>query len=584
MKPIRSFFLTIILSVLTLQLSVSQVSVGNVLPGQVDYTAFDLRQPEKIKISGQNGIYADDWRVIIYYGWIINTQTRKVVWHQIDKMSQMRELDYGEFQVEEELSLDKGSYELYFTGAYAPMNNYWNNQGFFNYFFADKGKGDITSKLPGTFYSRSRVKFRPSLNEVLGLSIKGQNVVSSNIDQLFSSKVSDAIVSITKPNHNSNIKNGFSLSASTSLNIYALGEGRKDEQFDYAWIYDVDKYNRVWEMDYRNTDFAGGADKNLKVSESITLPAGNYIVNYVSDDSHGYDDWNSMPPDDPQFYGITIWAKSDQDKRNVIPFKKSEEVKPVLAINQVGDREFIAQGLKVKAPLEIRLLCLGEFTSEMADGGWIINASNRNVVWDMNDAVLQHAGGASKNKMFDGKIKLDKGDYIVYYTTDDSHSYRDWNSGPPHEQDYWGITLWATKSEDLSKVELFSPEKFKSDKVIAEILQVRDDQYLNESFELKADSKLRIIAIGEGSDGDLFDYGWIKNNDTGKIVWEMTYRTTEHAGGAQKNRMFNDVIMLPKGSYNLYFETDDSHSYRDWNASPPREPEMYGISVQLEDN
>jgi len=36
---------------------------------------------------------------------------------------------------------------------------------------------------------------------------------------------------------------------------------------------------------------------------------------------------------------------------------------------------------------------------------------------------------------------------------------------------------------------------------------------------------------------------------------------------------------LPKGSYTLFYETDDSHSYRNWNDDPPRDPEMYGITI-----
>ena len=40
----------------------------------------------------------------------------------------------------------------------------------------------------------------------------------------------------------------------------------------------------------------------------------------------------------------------------------------------------------------------------------------------------------------------------------------------------------------------------------------------------------------------------------------MSYRRTEHAGGAGKNRKINEVITLPKGSYALYYETDSSHS------------------------
>ena len=68
------------------------------------------------------------------------------------------------------------------------------------------------------------------------------------------------------------------------------------------------------------------------------------------------------------------------------------------------------------------------------------------------------------------------------------------------------------------------------------------------------------------------DYAWIEEAGTGRVVWEMTYRMTEHAGGAKKNRMFNDTIRLDKGEYVVYYETDGSHSYEDWNASPPTGP------------
>jgi hypothetical protein len=43
---------------------------------------------------------------------------------------------------------------------------------------------------------------------------------------------------------------------------------------------------------------------------------------------------------------------------------------------------------------------------------------------------------------------------------------------------------------------------------------------------------VRIYALGESSGRDLADYGWIEDVKTGKRVWEMTYRTTEPAGGA----------------------------------------------------
>ena len=423
------------------------------------------------------------------------------------------------------------------------------------------------------------------MQEGMGITVSASGLTKTSVASVMEKKLAGAVVSILKPDNNDNVKKGFSLSAPATLRIYAIGEGRKDETYDYAWIHDINKHKRVWVMDYGNTDFAGGAEKNMVVNEKLTLPAGDYLVSYATDDSHAYNEWNSLPPHDPQFSGITIWPDTEADKKNIIAFRAPEETKPVLELTKVSNDEYVSKGLTVKSAAEFRVLCLGESTGdEMADYGWIMNAATREVIWDMSRERREHAGGAKKNKMVDATIRLEKGDYIVYYATDDSHSYGDWNSGPPHEQDYYGITLWATRKEDMVKVAQFEPGAYKNDKVLVEILRVRDDEQLTETFTLDKDTNLRIFAVGEGVDGDMVDYGWIKNTDTGKVVWEMTYRNTESAGGANKNRMFNDTIILPKGSYKVYYETDGSHSYRDWNATPPRDPERYGISLMKEIN
>ena len=101
-----------------------------------------------------------------------------------------------------------------------------------------------------------------------------------------------AVVSIIRVGDDEEIEKGFSLKAPTKLRIYALGEGRKREIFDYAWIYNAKTREKVWEMDNWDADYAGGGRKNLLFDEEIELPAGSYLVDYVSDDSHSFYDWN----------------------------------------------------------------------------------------------------------------------------------------------------------------------------------------------------------------------------------------------------------------------------------------------------
>jgi hypothetical protein len=107
---------------------------------------------------------------------------------------------------------------------------------------------------------------------------------------------------------------------------------------------------------------------------------------------------------------------------------------------------------------------------------------------------------------------------------------------------------------------------------------MRDDEDASTALRLTVETRVRVLAIGEGRGGDMFDYGWIEDAD-GRTVWKMKYDETEPAGGSEKNRVFDGVITLPAGNYVLRYRSDGSHSYDDWNADPPDDPESWGISV-----
>ena len=63
---------------------------------------------------------------------------------------------------------------------------------------------------------------------------------------------------------------------------------------------------RVWEMSMDKAQFAGGARKNRRQVETVTLPAGDYEATFVTDDSHSPADWNAAPPCDPLRYGLIL--------------------------------------------------------------------------------------------------------------------------------------------------------------------------------------------------------------------------------------------------------------------------------------
>jgi hypothetical protein len=143
----------------------------------------------------------------------------------------------------------------------------------------------------------------------------------------------------------------------------------------------------------------------------------------------------------------------------------------------------------------------------------------------------------------------------------------------------WGITLMGVNGFKKGNIAEYKEEW--DGNVLVRLTGVRDDEYVSEGFTLDKETKVHVLALGEGVDGRMYDYGWIEDANTGRVVWEMTYRKTSHAGGAKKNRMFNDTILLKKGTYKVYYETDGSHSFHDWNAARPYEPENWGIAVRV---
>jgi hypothetical protein len=104
---------------------------------------------------------------------------------------------------------------------------------------------------------------------------------------------------------------GFHLDERMQVTIYCLGEfAGGDGMADGGWLLDAATRKRVWALGPGNFKHAGGAPKNKLARETITLPAGDYLVYYSCDGSHSAGAWNAPPPYDPDFWGITIWAAS----------------------------------------------------------------------------------------------------------------------------------------------------------------------------------------------------------------------------------------------------------------------------------
>jgi len=500
------------------------------------------------------------------YAWIIDSRTRDLVWRMTpnNTESDWWGAKYNR-KFEGNVHLEKGDYELYYS-AFRPVylaaeDGYFSLRRLWDKVWGDDDWWDENSdKWYVTVGNVDKVFEEEAVK-------KYQNAVKRS-----------AIINMTNIGNSQNINMGISLKRPIKVKIYAIGEGWDDEMFDFAYIVDADSRERIWEMKERDTKHAGGALKNRMIRKEMDLKAGDYLIYYQSDDSHSFEDWNSNPPYDPYFWGITIEGTGDNFDRSSIYKYEEHQGDIIVKLDHLGDYEEVFDGFTLEKSLNVRIYAIGEGRDgEMFDYGWIQDAKSGDLVWEMRYKDTEHAGGGSKNRRFDNVVNLAKGSYLAYFRTDDSHSYKDWNTTKPLDPEGWGMKIYTIKEGDEKFVKKYDPDDNKN--ILVQIDRVGDDEQREKQITINQDMNVRVYALGEGDRDEMYDYGWIEDYNTGRTVWRMQYRDTRSAGGASKNRLFDGMIHLKKGKYVIHYVTDDSHSYGDWNSDPPRDQKSWGITI-----
>jgi hypothetical protein len=549
------------------------VKIDHIRPDRVMTAGFELKSGGEFNIKGVGllGLHSDDFSA---YAWLLDSATRKPVWI-MERQNTDRKGRRGLRQADEKINLKPGKYELYY---YAGTNwtgeiNISGNQVF--QFLGDLFNGDL---------QRDIEDYIDDLNIAVYPPFEGYRDYSTfTPDGL----IPNALIQFSKVGNSSYLQQGFKLDKPTTIHLYGLCEfpsGYKSP-IDFAWIMNADTQEKVWEMDRWNTDPAGGGRKNRVADADINLERGSYVLVYVTDDSHSYDKFNVMPPYDPLDWGVAILPTAHFDKSAFSLFTPKGRGDALISMTRVGNNESIARAFKLDNDISLHIFCLGEWNGDFADYGWIENASTSKTVWEMSYRNTENAGGASKNRKFDSNVTLPAGTYIAHYTTDDSHSYNDWNDSPPYEAENWGLSIYPGMNFDKSRFHLIDEDQLqKNSNNLVKMTALGDNVRRRAKFTLDRQSKIHVYAVGEGDADEMFDFGWIVNDKTGKTIWEMTWRNTEPAGGAMKNRMFDDSIILDAGTYEVNFVTDGSHSFNDWNSAKPRDPSSWGITVSLDKN
>ena len=523
-----------------------------------------VKQPVEIEIHAQGAVERKSGDPLAS-AWILEAVSRDVVWSLIDDEPSSHRGKW-DVEVKKTMTLEPGSYEVYFAAA--PYRRW----GSF-------GKTDLGDFLSGLFDGRSGKDWRRE-SKKWGVRLTIDDSDSERIMKIDVEPDEEDVVSLTGLGDDEYEELVFQINSETEFRLYAIGEGSDGEMYDYGMILDATTGERVWEMAYRKTDWAGGGIKNRKIDEKLSLDPGTYRLSFVTDDSHSPESWNRLLPYDPHFWGITLWPLKGSDVRLL---DQDEILTPIVNIDRVGNDTFRCEGFTLKRSASVRVRCLGElgYKRYFADYGWILNARTREKVWSLSRPRDKHAGGGKKNRMFDGVIDLEPGDYQVCYQSDDSHSYNNWNVAPPYNPAAWGITVWGA-DPDFDKRWITTFSGGKDSAILVQFIRVTDDRRRRDRFVLKKPGAVRIYALGEGDEDHMYDYGWIEDEE-GEKIWRMGYEESEHAGGAKKNRRVNKVIDLEAGEYRVFYKTDGSHSFDSWNSEPPEDAEYWGITVRKEE-
>jgi len=376
-----------------------------------------------------------------------------------------------------------------------------------------------------------------------------------------------------------------------------------DEQTTWpaaAWILDARTRAVVWDL--RAVDTKRESNGLRHFSGNVRLPAGTYEAHYASYPSSSVTFNESSldlslkdlirlgrrakyggPYVESGLYkqfGVTISGTGRPASPDDIAAAHAAATSTAIVTLAPERARTARKGFEITRPTPVEVYSIGELTADAAaDYGWIMNADTRKRVWTMSYESTDPAGGAAKNRVAHETLKLKPGHYVAYFACDDSHSPDDWNSMPATDPESWGLTLRVADPAARASVRPFDYEPVPAGQTIVSLIGVEDDEMRSAGFALRRPMDVRIYAIGEGFSDHMADYAWIVDDEQHKRVWGMSYANTGHAGGAEKNRLFDSVIHLAPGNYLVYYKSDDSHSSDHWNGAPPAEERYWGISI-----
>ncbi len=285
-------------------------------------------------------------------------------------------------------------------------------------------------------------------------------------------ETSQPVIAILRPGNHVNRYAAFRVDQPTPVYVYALGEMTgANSRYDYGWI-ETSSGQRVWEMEYDDTERAGGGSKNRLAEAWVMLEPGTYRLRYRSDDSHSYGSFNTDEPDHSERWGIALFSvaaskitvldagnvadsqenrggNGDWDEEPETPDAVAIPLAPpppvdgaLVTIRRTGNNASISESVQIKRTGDYHLYALGEIVGSGRYDFATLRDEAGKIVWEMTEENTVSAGGARRNRAFDGTIRLEAGRYTLHYETDSNHAYGDFTgSEAPNSPEAWGVVL-----------------------------------------------------------------------------------------------------------------------------------------------
>jgi hypothetical protein len=556
------------------------VSLSHLSPDELQMTAFKVEgEPTELEIQATGSLQSDT--LLAAFPWILKRSDRSVAWKMEPNAG---ERDSGMLvSVTERIWLEPDEYDVYFAS--------FGNQGF-------------PSSQPGGVVDKFLSMFNDDFQKWRNESSHWKITVTAGSEE------TQSRVKPTEPAHTvyegprvvwtSGPVGGRSISEfmfethrPVAIKVTSAGSF-PDGSEHVAWIENIESGKRVWDMTVSESVHAGGSPNNRLARQKFELQGGLFRAVYQSRKGHGFDHWRTNPPLDPLSWGLTISASDDRDFDSISRFDPFETLPKIVSLTRVGSDALVSHTFRIDEPMRILVHAVGEGfpdSRELFDYAWLVDERRRKEIWKMSANATKHAGGSYKNRRSEVVLSLDPGSYTIYYKSDGSHSYEDWNDDPPMSPQHWGVTVFSLNPNFVPKADMAEPRApvlppaptngyTHTGPPLVSMTGLGNDANISERFTLDESSRVHIFALGELTLDGRYDYGWITENETGEVVWEMTRKNSERAGGTSKNRKVDTTVMLPSGSYEAHFRTDDSHSFPQFrHGGAPDNPDAWGISI-----